>query len=189
MARAGIQNSKLKTQDSKRRVMLGRSASRLPLLGLTMGDPAGIGPEVIAKALAGKAVTRLCRPVVIGTRAVMEETVRRLRLSMKVIRIDDLQNLSSNTDQILVFEPPNQPLELAPVKEDAAAFRALIDGHAVALVRPHLASALGTRKQNRSTPFGVRLVEGWLLRRVQRGGRLRRRSARRPRGPSRRSRS
>ena len=43
------------------------SASRLPLLGLTMGDPAGIGPEVIVKAFAGKTVHRLCRPLVIGS--------------------------------------------------------------------------------------------------------------------------
>ena len=38
-----------------------------PLLGITMGDPAGIGPEVIAKALAGPTVRRLCRPLVIGS--------------------------------------------------------------------------------------------------------------------------
>ena len=75
-----------------------------------MGDPAGIGPEVIAKALAGKAVTRLCRPVVIGTRAVMEETVESLRLSLKVIQVDDLPNLSSKADQIPVFEPLDKPL-------------------------------------------------------------------------------
>ena len=34
-----------------------------PFLGITMGDPAGIGPEVIAKALAGATVRRLCRPL------------------------------------------------------------------------------------------------------------------------------
>ncbi|RPH79219.1 MAG: 4-hydroxythreonine-4-phosphate dehydrogenase PdxA, partial [Nitrospiraceae bacterium] len=45
-----------------------------PLLGVTMGDPAGIGPEVIAKALAGKKLQRLCRPIVIGSFQVMQQT-------------------------------------------------------------------------------------------------------------------
>ena len=40
-----------------------------------MGDPAGIGPEVIAKALADKALARMCCPVVVGSRAVMERTI------------------------------------------------------------------------------------------------------------------
>ncbi|MEX5218053.1 MAG: 4-hydroxythreonine-4-phosphate dehydrogenase PdxA [Nitrospira sp.] len=87
-----------------------RSPSRLPLLGLTMGDPAGIGPEVIAKALAGKAVTSLCRPVIIGSRAVMEETVRHLRLSLKVIQVEDLQDLSPNANQLMVYDPLDKPI-------------------------------------------------------------------------------
>ena len=34
-----------------------------------MGDAAGIGPEIIVKALAGPAVYRIARPMVIGDRA------------------------------------------------------------------------------------------------------------------------
>jgi 4-hydroxythreonine-4-phosphate dehydrogenase len=52
-----------------------------------MGDPAGIGPEVIAKALAIPAVLRLCRPLVIGSREVMERTVRSLRLPLRVTAV------------------------------------------------------------------------------------------------------
>jgi 4-phospho-D-threonate 3-dehydrogenase / 4-phospho-D-erythronate 3-dehydrogenase len=43
----------------------------LPVLGITMGDPAGVGPEITAKALARPAVTSSCKPVVIGDRSVM----------------------------------------------------------------------------------------------------------------------
>ena len=75
-----------------------------------MGDPAGIGPEVIAKALAGRAVARLCRPVVIGARAVMEETVRRLRLPLRITPIDDFQNLAPRANQIMIVEPLEKPL-------------------------------------------------------------------------------
>jgi 4-hydroxythreonine-4-phosphate dehydrogenase len=37
-----------------------------PLLGITMGDACGVGPEVILKALAHREVYEICRPVVIG---------------------------------------------------------------------------------------------------------------------------
>ena len=47
-----------------------------PLVGITMGDPAGIGAEVIAKALAEGGVHDSCRPFVIGNTAAMEAAVR-----------------------------------------------------------------------------------------------------------------
>ncbi|MFH1139164.1 MAG: 4-hydroxythreonine-4-phosphate dehydrogenase PdxA [Pseudomonadota bacterium] len=40
--------------------------SSLPVLGLTMGDPAGVGPEVIVRALADPEIKNICRPVVLG---------------------------------------------------------------------------------------------------------------------------
>jgi 4-hydroxythreonine-4-phosphate dehydrogenase len=38
----------------------------IPLVGITMGDPSGIGPEIIVKTLADPAICDLCRPVVLG---------------------------------------------------------------------------------------------------------------------------
>ena len=38
----------------------------LPLIGITMGDPAGVGPEVVVKALAHRELYEMCRPLVIG---------------------------------------------------------------------------------------------------------------------------
>ena len=38
----------------------------LPLVGITMGDPVGVGPEIIAKALSDPSVLRCCRPVIYG---------------------------------------------------------------------------------------------------------------------------
>lgn len=42
-----------------------------PLLAITMGDPAGIGPEVTLKALLDESVFRACRPLVIGDRRIL----------------------------------------------------------------------------------------------------------------------
>jgi len=38
----------------------------LPILGLTMGDPAGIGPEICLQALRNSAVRKMCVPVLFG---------------------------------------------------------------------------------------------------------------------------
>jgi 4-hydroxythreonine-4-phosphate dehydrogenase len=52
---------------------------RAPVLGITMGDPAGVGPEIISKALAQPGTAGLCRPIVIGDRSVMAATLALLR--------------------------------------------------------------------------------------------------------------
>jgi 4-hydroxy-L-threonine phosphate dehydrogenase PdxA len=39
---------------------------KLPVVGITMGDPAGVGPEVVMKALARPDAYAFCRPLVIG---------------------------------------------------------------------------------------------------------------------------
>jgi 4-hydroxythreonine-4-phosphate dehydrogenase len=50
-----------------------------PLLAITMGDPGGIGPEIVVKALGSPRLRRACRPVVLGRRPVLEAAARRLR--------------------------------------------------------------------------------------------------------------
>jgi 4-hydroxythreonine-4-phosphate dehydrogenase len=55
------------------------TAAPVPVLGITMGDPAGVGPEITAKALARPEVAASCRPVVIGDRSVMAATLALLR--------------------------------------------------------------------------------------------------------------
>ncbi len=38
----------------------------LPLIAITMGDPAGIGPEICIKALQRDDIKRACRPFIVG---------------------------------------------------------------------------------------------------------------------------
>ena len=44
----------------------------LPILGISMGDPFGNGPEITVKALADKRIYERCRPLVVGDAASME---------------------------------------------------------------------------------------------------------------------
>lgn len=43
-----------------------RADKLLPLIGITMGDPAGIGPEISLKALTDPFLGTICRPILIG---------------------------------------------------------------------------------------------------------------------------
>ncbi|HXE95006.1 MAG TPA: 4-hydroxythreonine-4-phosphate dehydrogenase PdxA, partial [Dongiaceae bacterium] len=46
-----------------------------PIIAITMGDPSGIGPEIIVKALQSQGVTRICVPLVIGDRLALERAI------------------------------------------------------------------------------------------------------------------
>jgi 4-hydroxythreonine-4-phosphate dehydrogenase len=90
--------------------MKSKSAVRLPLLGITMGDPAGIGPEVVAKALAGAKLRRICFPLVIGSRSVMQQTVKKLRLKLDVRSVEGHEAGVPRANQIAVLDPLERPL-------------------------------------------------------------------------------
>ncbi|HXI67043.1 MAG TPA: 4-hydroxythreonine-4-phosphate dehydrogenase PdxA, partial [Steroidobacteraceae bacterium] len=59
----------------------------LPVIGITMGDAAGVGPEIVVKSLTHESVYRQCRPLVIGDAARLEQANRIVGGSTKVRRI------------------------------------------------------------------------------------------------------
>src|SRR2546426_9169514 len=50
-----------------------------PIVAITMGDPAGVGPEVVLKALADPRVRSVCHPLVLGDLGVLQRTRKRRR--------------------------------------------------------------------------------------------------------------
>lgn len=46
-----------------------------PIIGIPLGDPAGVGPEIVVKALANKEIYDICRPVIIGERSSLLQAV------------------------------------------------------------------------------------------------------------------
>lgn len=75
-----------------------------------MGDPAGIGPEVIAKALAKPALQNVCRSLVIGSVPVMERTIKALKLKLKVFPIQGHETVPPPRGTIAVLDPLDTPL-------------------------------------------------------------------------------
>ena len=63
----------------------------MPRIGITMGDPAGIGPEVVLKAVAEEEIRRACIPVIIGDAQLLAHTARTLDLQSgyDIVRADE----------------------------------------------------------------------------------------------------
>ena len=62
----------------------------LPILAITMGDPAGIGPEIVAEAFCTDVIYQQCRPVVTGDAAVMQKAINLLNLPLQVNVIEQV---------------------------------------------------------------------------------------------------
>ncbi len=67
---------------------MGISAATLPRIAITIGDPAGVGPELALKACADGALTRVCRPVAVGSRALLARVARKLKLRLPAEMVD-----------------------------------------------------------------------------------------------------
>jgi len=76
----------------------------LPIIAITMGDPAGIGPEIVAKALILEETYQKCRPLVSGDAAVMQQIVNHLNLPLKINRIDTVSKAKFEYGWIDVYD-------------------------------------------------------------------------------------
>lgn len=67
----------------------------LPIVAVTMGDAAGVGPEVIMKSLAHSWVYAQCRPMVIGDAARLREAdkLAGTRLKVRTVAVDELDRV------------------------------------------------------------------------------------------------
>ena len=84
-----------------------------PTIAITMGDPAGIGPEVCLHALKSAEISDLCTPVLFGDADILKRCARKLKLN----------------DRFPVF-PGNDVKELQRVQQPAIADVTALD-HAV----------------------------------------------------------
>jgi len=60
-----------------------------PAIAITMGDPCGIGPEVVVKAMADPVVYATCRPLVVGNIHAMEQAVSLTGAAVKIKEAGD----------------------------------------------------------------------------------------------------
>jgi 4-hydroxythreonine-4-phosphate dehydrogenase len=96
-----------------------------PIIAVTMGDAAGVGPEVTVGALADPEVLRLCRPLAVGDRARLEEAARILGLAVDIAAVEGVADAVFEAGRINVIDlgliPSDLPWgELSGLAGDAA---------------------------------------------------------------------
>jgi 4-hydroxythreonine-4-phosphate dehydrogenase len=115
-----------------------------PVIGITMGDPSGIGPEIVLKSVAREEVREVCVPVIVGKRYYLEKLTEYLGLSLRFSSLPKLSaealplgsipcvepaDLSFPTDAVGVCSPAAGRAALSCLREAATlCFRRRLDG-------------------------------------------------------------
>ena len=85
----------------------------LPIIAITMGDAAGVGPEIIMKSLANRDLYNHCRPLVIGDLNRLIEADEIVNSKLKVNAIDDVKSAKFNYGTVECIDlgmiPPKYP--------------------------------------------------------------------------------
>ncbi len=96
------------------------------IIAITMGDPCGIGPEVVAKALAIPEITAECHPLVIGNAPLLRKTASDLGLALDITPVSSAAQASDNA--ISILDPGNlRPEDVTPGQISAGAGRACVE--------------------------------------------------------------
>jgi 4-hydroxythreonine-4-phosphate dehydrogenase len=78
-----------------------------PVIGITMGDAAGVGPEVVAKALLNTELAGACLPLVIGDARVMAKAMQLTGNRAELNPIHDLSGLKHEPDCLNILDLHN----------------------------------------------------------------------------------
>jgi 4-hydroxythreonine-4-phosphate dehydrogenase len=99
-----------------------------PLLALTLGDPAGTGPEIIAKALALPELAGVCRPVVVGDLGVMQRALAFTGVQLRLHSINDVSEARFDEGSVDILDLANVDLSRLQLgKVDPLAGKAAYD--------------------------------------------------------------
>jgi 4-hydroxy-L-threonine phosphate dehydrogenase PdxA len=84
-----------------------------PVIAVTMGDGAGVGPEVTVAAVVDPEITALCRPIVIGDKARLEQAAQIMNLRVDVQAIESVEQAQEAPGRINVIDLGLLPPDLA----------------------------------------------------------------------------
>jgi 4-hydroxythreonine-4-phosphate dehydrogenase len=102
--------------------------TKKPLIAITMGDPAGIGPEIIAKVFDTVKIFSFCRPVVVGNTRIMRKIVKELGLELTAKSIRSLRSADPRRGHMDVLNTENIDMaKHAWGRPNASSGRAVVD--------------------------------------------------------------
>lgn len=120
----------------------------LPVIAVTMGDPCGIGPEIIARAASLPDVSQRCRPLVVGDLNAMERAiaVTGARLSLQPVSAESLpEQFPADTLHVLPLShlvPEAMPFGAPTVAVGSAVHSYILE--AVRLCQAGIAAGMAT---------------------------------------------
>lgn len=85
--------------------------SQKPIIGITMGDPASIGPEIAIKALLDKEIYTICQPLLVGDAGVFRDIIQRLSLPASIHAIKTVKEARFVYGEIDVVDLENMNLD------------------------------------------------------------------------------
>lgn len=91
-----------------------------PLLAITMGDPAGVGPEVVLKALAEPGMSARCRLVVVGSAAMLERTRGWAGVDLAIRAVAEPEDAAGESGTVDVLDLANVDAERLPLGQLSA---------------------------------------------------------------------
>jgi 4-phospho-D-threonate 3-dehydrogenase / 4-phospho-D-erythronate 3-dehydrogenase len=103
---------------------------RKPIIGITMGDPSGVGPEIICKSLLSGKVYSKCNPVVIGSSKVFFNIIDSLKFPLQINSIYKISQakFEYGTIDVLDLDNFNKVAEFGKVSAEAGlvAFESIV---------------------------------------------------------------
>jgi 4-hydroxythreonine-4-phosphate dehydrogenase len=86
----------------------------LPIIAITSGDPAGIGPEIVLKALTQREIFALCHPLVLGDRRIYERAASWLNLPFDMNVCTNFSGVGFENDKAVFLDLHNADPEACP---------------------------------------------------------------------------
>lgn len=83
------------------------SCQTRPRIGITIGDAAGIGPEITLKSLADNEIIRICQPVLIGDGNILLETSQKLGVKLNFLSIKKGEDFPEDALLPLIYDLDN----------------------------------------------------------------------------------
>lgn len=103
---------------------LASKSNRLPVVGITMGDAAGVGPEITLKAVTQADLTELCIPVIIGDANFLRQAAADLNLSDNFVVVKAGEKIPISSPQNIVYDLENIKSEIVAGQESAVSGKA-----------------------------------------------------------------
>lgn len=95
-----------------------------PVLGITMGDAAGIGAEVIVKVLGEPRIYDLANPIIVGDKKIIQRALEIVKSDLQIRTVAEVDNLRSEFGYIDVIDLDNLPVNLPFAQVDGRAGKA-----------------------------------------------------------------